>query len=157
MNKQQFDVLADILGLSATNKDAVHRVMFDGEDGDAVATSDVERMHRADAAIRAAYVVHSPMEFRVTVGHRDTHRMPGTLQLSVGDIVRLVGHSTERWIPVRVTALPDSPAGYYHGVIVEQLVKTSKFQAGNGVRFSEDQVMTEAPRASSRRRRTVFL
>ena len=47
MNKQQFDVLADILGLSATNKDAVHRVMFDGEDGDAVAADNVTRMRRA--------------------------------------------------------------------------------------------------------------
>ncbi|MGB6104597.1 MAG: hypothetical protein WBF88_12220 [Pusillimonas sp.] len=49
---------------------------------------------------------------------------------------------------IRVNALPDSPIGYYSGVITEQLVKDSLYQVGNGVRFSEDQVMTEAPRAA---------
>lgn len=57
------------------------------------------------------------------------------------DAVRLVGHTTERWIPVRVTAVPETPRDYYQGVIEAQLVPNSKFQAGNGVRFGEDQVM----------------
>ena len=94
-----------------------------------------------DRQIRQAYVVHTPSEFRVLVGHHDTHRMPGALRIAIGDVVRLVGHTTERWIPVRVTALPATPRDYYQGVIEAQLVPNSKFQAGNGVRFGEDQVM----------------
>jgi hypothetical protein len=90
------------------------------------------------------------MEFRVTVGHRDTHRMPGALQLKLDEVVRLVAQSTERWIPVRVTALPATPADYYRGVIVQQLVDGTRYQVGNGVMFSEDQVVIEASRASSR-------
>lgn len=113
---------------------------MNGETGDAIATQHANSMRNADAAIRAAYVLHSPMEFRIMVSHGDAHRMPGSLKLAVGDTVRLVAHSTERWIPVRVTALPDSPASYYQGVITKQLAKNSKFQTGNGVRFSEDQV-----------------
>ena len=142
MTDQQFNVLADLLNISISDREATRRVIFHGESNDVPATqSAANRIRQADAAIRAAYVVHGPMEFRITVGHRDTHRMPGTLNLSIGDMVRLVAQSTERWIPVRITALPDSPAGYYGGVITEQLVKTSKFQVGSGVKFSEDQIM----------------
>lgn len=155
MTEHQFTVLVSLLGLSEADQAAARRVIFDNDEGDSVAKELVERLRQADAAIRGAYVLHGPMEFRITVGHRDTHRAPGTLILAVGDVVRLVAQSTERWIPVRVTALPDSPAGYFSGVITEQLVPNSKFQAGNGVRFSEDQVMVEAPRAASRRWRSA--
>lgn len=140
MTEHQFSVLADLLGLSDPDRAAVRRIVVEGTAGDTVAAQNANTLRKADAAIRAAYVVHSPMEFRVMVSHGDTHRMPGSLKLAVGDIVRLVAHSTERWIPVRVTALPDSSTGYHQGVITKQLAKNSKFQAGNGVRFSEDQV-----------------
>lgn len=155
MTENQFIALADLLDLSAPERAAARRVLFENKEDDTAAIDIADTVRRADATIRAAYVVHGPMEFRITVGHRDTHRAPGTLQLNVGDTVRLVAQSTERWIPVRVTALPDSSAGYYSGVITEQLVKTSKYQVGNGVRFSEDQVMIEAPRAASRYRRSA--
>lgn len=148
MTEIQFTALADLLRLSEPDRAAARRVLFENQNDDTAAMHIAETLRRADKTVRAAYVVHSPMEFRITVGHRDTHRAPGTLQLNIGDTVRLVAQSTERWIPVRVTALPDSPAGYYSGVITEQLVKTSKYQIGNGVRFSEDQVMTEPPRAA---------
>lgn len=154
MTEQQFNVLANLLGYTAAEQAATHRIIIGGKTGDAVATQHADRLRQIDASIREVYVVHSPMEFRITVGHRDTHRMPGALKIKVGDIVRLIGHSTERWIPVRVTALPNTAADYYSGVITEQLVKLSKFQVGNGVRFSEDQVFIEAPRAASRRRRS---
>lgn len=144
MTEQQFNILADLLGLSHTDRAAAYGVVIGGNESDLGSKQHVKALRQADAAIRAAYVIHSPMEFRITVGHRDTHRAPGALKLNIGDSVRLVAQSTERWIPVRVTALPDTACGYYRGVITEQLVKTSKFQVGNGVRFSEDQVMCPA-------------
>lgn len=149
MTEHQFHTVADLLGLSGPDRTAAHRAIFSNETHDAAVNNIVGKIRDADAAIRAAYVVHGPMEFRITVGHRDTHRGPGTLTLDVGDIVRLVAQSTERWIPVRVTALPQNPTDYYHGVITEQLVSASRYQVGNGVMFSEDQVMVEAPRAAS--------
>lgn len=148
MTEQQFTVLAGLLDLSEPDRAAAHDVIFESSTGSVVAAGIADRLRGADAAIRGAYVVHGPMEFRIVVGHRDTHRAPGAIMLKVGDIVRLTAQSTERWIPVRVTALPDSPAGYYSGVIVEQLVTGSQYQVGNGVRFSEDQVMVEAPRVA---------
>lgn len=152
MTEQQFTVLAGLLGLPKPNRAAAHEVIFDGVEGSVVAAGIVAKLREADATIRGAYVVHGPMEFRIVVGHRDTHRMPGALNLKAGDVVRLTAQSTERWIPVRVTALPGTPAGYYSGVIIEQLVTGSQYRVGNGVRFSEDQVMVEASRASSRMR-----
>lgn len=151
MTEQQFLVLSDLLGLADPDRNAAHSIVFEGTKGSAVATNIAERLRQADSAVRGAYVVHGPMEFRITVGHRDTHRTPGAIPMRVGDMVRLIAQSTERWIPVRVTALPDSPTDYFSGVITEQLVKTSLYQAGNGVQFSEDQVMIEEPRAARRR------
>lgn len=144
MTEQQFTVLAELLDLSEPDRAAAQDVIFEGTVGSVVATAIADRLKEVDAAIRATYVVHGPMEFRIVVGHRDTHRMPGALNLQVGDVVRLTAQSTERWIPVRVTALPDSPVGYYSGVIIEQLVTGSQYQVGNGVRFSEDQVIITA-------------
>ena len=155
MTEHQFNTLIDVLGITGSDRAAAHHAIFNDETPDITVASIVEEIRRADAMIRGAYVLHGPMEFRITVGHRDTHRALGALTLQVGDMVRLVAQSTERWIPVRVTALPDTPADYYRGVITEQIVKASRFQAGNGVKFSEDQVMIEAPRATSRRRRTA--
>lgn len=153
MTEQQFTVLASLLDLTEPDRAAAHDVIFKGSTGSVVAAGIADRLRETDAEIRGAYVVHGPMEFRIVVGHRDVHRAPGALELKVGDIVRLTAQSTERWIPVKVTALPASSAGYYIGVIVEQLVTGSQYQVGNGVRFSEDQVMVEAPQASSRIRR----
>ena|SRR5690554_6715796 len=155
MTEHQFNTLVGLLEITGPDRAAAHHVIFNGGTPDVAAASIVDEIRRADAMIRGAYVLHGPMEFRITVGHRDTHRAPGTLILAVGDIVRLVAQSTEHWIPVRVTDLPATPADYYRGVITEQIVRTSRFQVGNGVRFSEDQVMLEAPRAASRRRRSA--
>ena len=152
MNEQQFIVLADLLGLTSPDRAAMHSVIFGGKDSMPATAAIFDQLRQADAAIRSAYVVHGPMEFRITVGHRDTHRAPGTLALNMGDVVQLVAHSTEGCIPVRVTDLPKSSADYYSGVITAQPVKASLYQVGNGVKFSEDQVMIEEPRAASRRR-----
>ena len=157
MTEHQFNVLADLLGLTDPDRAAAHDVIFDSAEGSVVTAGIVDRLRQTDAKIRGAYVVHGPMDFRIVVGHRDTHRAPGAIKLSVGDVIRLTALSTERWIPVRVTALPDSPLDYYAGVIVEQLAAKSRFQVGNGVRFSEDQVTMEAPRAASRRYRRPLL
>src|SRR5690625_4683449 len=100
MTDQQFNVLADLLDISISDREAARRIIFNDEHNNVFATQSATRIRQADAAIRAAYVVHGPMDFRVTVGHRDTHRMPGSLNLSIGDMVRLVAQSTERWIPV---------------------------------------------------------
>ena len=151
MNRQQFDALARVLNIEEALRDAAYAVLLANTRCDAPELAHaVQQLRAADATIRAAYIVHSPMEFRVTVGHRDTHRMPGALQLKLDEVVRLVAQSTERWIPVRVTALPATPADYYRGVIVQQLVDGTRYQVGNGVMFSEDQVVIEASRASSR-------
>jgi len=153
MTKQQLNVLAGLLGLSEPDRAAAYEAIFKGSAGSVVTAGLVDRLRAADASIRGAYVVHGPMEFRIVVGHRDTHRAPGAIELKVGDTIRLTAQSTERWVPVQVTALPASSADYYSGVIVEQLAAASRFQAGNGVRFSEDQVMVETPRAASSRAR----
>lgn len=152
MTKQQFDALVRVCGIHESCQKAAYAVLVQGmeETQDDPISAAINQMRQADATIRGAYVIHGPMEFRITVGHRDTHRMPGAIQLQVGDTVRLVAQSTERWVPIQVTALPLSPADYYQGVITQQLVATSRYQVGNGVRFSEDQVMIEEPRASSR-------
>ncbi len=88
MTEQPFTVLADILGLAAPDRDAAHAVAFHHREGTMAAADIINRLRRADAAIRGAYVIHGPMEFRITVGHRDTHRAPGTIKLGVGDTVR---------------------------------------------------------------------
>ncbi len=143
MNKNQFDVLARLLALPEHLRDDLYRTHLQGE---SPATPELahalEQLRTTDRAIRSAYVTHTPSEFRVVVGHHDTHRKPGSLKLRVGDTVRLVAHSTERWIPVQVTALPVSTKDYYRGEILEQRVVGSKFQVGNGVLFGEDQVVT---------------
>ncbi|MFA5487760.1 MAG: alpha/beta hydrolase [Candidimonas sp.] len=153
MTEQQFTVLANLLGLTEQDQITAHAIIFEGAEENTRAAPIVDRLRQADGIIRGAYVIHGPMEFRVVVGHRDTHRAPGAIRLRIGDIVRLTAQSTERWIPVRVTALPASPVDYYSGVILEQLAPASRYQTGNGVRFSEDQILTEAPRAASGTRR----
>lgn len=151
MNQAQFQALAGLLSLQDPILGAARDILVDGQDvSDAsqrhgcppqALQQAVARMRHADAAVRQAYVVHGPTEFRITVGHRDTHRWPGSLQLAIRQEVRLVAHTTERWIPVRITALPAFPQDYYRGVITAQLVANSKFQTGNAVQFSEDQVL----------------
>lgn len=42
--------------------------------------------------------------------------------------------------------------GYYQGIIIEQLVKASRFQAGDRVLFGEDQVQAPATEADRARR-----
>jgi hypothetical protein len=136
-----------LLGLYDPDRSATYQALF--EDAQTIVTTAgiVDRMRHADSSIRGAYVIHGPIDVRIVVGHRDTHRSPGAVKLEVGDIVRLTAQSTELWIPVCVTAQPESPVDFYSGVIVEQLVAASRYQTGNGVRFSEDQFVVETPRA----------
>ena len=150
MTDHQFTIIANLLKLCPHQRAKAHQALFNGN-GNIDTTNDiVEQIRATDAAIRGAYVIHGPMDFRITVGHRDFHRAPGALAIRVGDTVRLIAQSTERWIPVRVTSLPKTAADYFSGVITEQLVPASRFQVGNAVRFSEDQVYVEEPRASRR-------
>lgn len=150
MTEQQFIVLTDLLGLADPDRDAAHAVIFDGIEATTAAAAIVETLRQADTEIRSAYVVHGPMEFRITVGHRDTHRPPGTIAPAIGDTVHLVSLSTEGLVSVQVTAPPASRVDYYSGVITGYPVKDSRYKVGNGVRFSEDQVMVEEPRAASK-------
>jgi len=152
MTENQFDLVARLLGIPSPARAAARAIRVDGMEAAAAIQLQgcaVEELDQAladlqatELEIRGAYVLHGPNEFRVTVGHHDAHRMPGALPLAEGDIVRLVAHSTERWIPVRVIATPAEVGGYYEGIIVEQLVAASRFQVGDRVRFGEDQVMT---------------
>lgn len=104
-------------------------------------------------AIKRVYVKHCPTEFRVQVSHRDTDRFPGSLNLKVGDTVNLVGHTTELYVPVQITSLPDSANRYYSGTVVQQLAPSSRFEVGDSVSFSEDQVkVARSVRAPIRRR-----
>src|SRR5690606_13836005 len=150
MNREQLATLAQLLELEEAVSNALCDVLIHGRDAADAALAHgcngpvllrrVDQLRAADQRIRQAYVVHGPTEFRVMVGHHSHGRLPGVLKLQVGQIVRLVAHSTERWIPVRITALPENRHDYYRGTIVEQLARYSKFQAGNGAMFSEDQV-----------------
>lgn len=151
MNEQQFEIIANLLDMTDAQRIAAHQHLFQGAATNVELQTLINRMQHADSLIRSAYILHGPMEFRIMVSHHDLHRTPGSLKLQVGDMVRLTAQSTERWIPVRVTALPSTPTAYYRGVITQQLVSKSRFQVGNAVSFSEDQVMIEPPRVSTRR------
>ncbi|CAM3777561.1 alpha/beta hydrolase [Bordetella tumulicola] len=152
MTGYQFDLLARLLGVPSPARAAARAVLIDGMEAAAAtqlqgcATSELDQamaeILAAEVEIRSAFVLHGPNEFRVTVGHHDTHRMPGAMSLAMDQVVRLVAHSTERWIPVQIMTVPDQVGGYYEGIIVEQLVKASRFQVGDRVRFGEDQVLT---------------
>lgn len=156
MTEQQFIVLADLLGLANPDRDAAHAVIFKGVEATTAATAIVDKLRQADTAIRGAFVIHGPMEFRITVGHRDSHRPPGTIAPAIGDTVHLVSLSTEGLVSVQVTALPASRMDYYSGLITGYPIPGSRYEIGNGVRFSEDQVMIEEPRAASRMRRRRY-
>src|SRR5690606_32533378 len=148
MTESQFDLVARLLDIPSPARAAARAILIDGMEATAAiqlqgcAPVELDQaladLQATDLAIRGHYVLHGPNEFRVTVGHHDAHRMPGALPLAEGHIVRLVAHSTERWIPVRVVATPAKAGGYYDGIIVEQLVSASRFQVGNRVRFGED-------------------
>ncbi|MCB5362954.1 hypothetical protein H0484_04180 [Pusillimonas sp. CC-YST705] len=133
MTDEQHTLLTEILKLSG--------------DKDATSESLLQDWH---LRIKQAYVKHRPTEFRITVGHRDIDRFE-RLPLKVGDEIRLVSFTTERYIPVKITELPSTRFGYYRGVITNQLVKDSRFESGDSVYFSEDQVV--APTKPTRRRR----
>lgn len=99
-----------------------------------------QRIFALHKAIKSLYVKHRPTAFKVMVGHHDYDRYPGALNLKVGDLVQLVSYSTEKYIPIKITALPRQAPGYYQGTITHQLVKNSVFEEGDCVYFSEDQV-----------------
>lgn len=99
--------------------------------------SALEELHQR---IKRAYVIHRPESFRVMVSHDDYDRFPGSLKLNLGDTVNLVSFTTERYVPVEVIELPKTSIGYYRGVITQQLAINSKFEVGDSVYFSEDQV-----------------
>lgn len=162
MTAEQFDLLARLLDMGNPCRRAAHSVLFLKTAPEAAAQTQgctpselqeaLDSLSTLALDIRGAFVLHTPADFRVTVGHHDMHRMPGALQLDIGQIVRLVAHTTERWIPVRVVTLADRPGGYYEGIIVEQLVAASRYQVGDRVRFSEDQVQTPESEVSRVRR-----
>ncbi|MFJ0392469.1 alpha/beta hydrolase [Bordetella bronchiseptica] len=162
MTEFQFELVARLLATPAPVRAAARQVLVSGQPLTAAAElqgcgeSELQQVLVAMEAlvldIRGAFVLHSASDFRVTVGHHDHHRRPGAVAFAVGEVVRLVAHSTERWIPVRVLATPDQPGGYYQGVITEQLVQASRFQAGDRVMFGEDQVQAPAIEADRARR-----
>lgn len=100
----------------------------------------VRRILDLHKAIKSKYVKHRPAAFRVMVGHHDYNRYPGSLNLKVGDLVQLVAHSTEKYIPIEIVYVPNRSNEYYRGIITHQLVKNSVFEEGDSVFFSEDQV-----------------
>lgn len=144
MTKLQFEALATLLDLADADRRSAFQALFEGASPSTDTRILLERLQSVDAMVRGAYVVHGPMEFRIEVGHRDAHRAPGALQLAVGDVIRLTARSSERWVPVKVTALPCRPIDYYQGVVHEQIVSGSRFAVGDGVEFSEDQVVLDA-------------
>lgn len=94
--------------------------------------------------IKRAYVKHGPTSFRIMVSHHDLDRFPGALDLKIGDTVNLVSFTTERYVPVEIIETPRTSVGYYRGVITQQLATHSKFEVGDSVYFSEDQVRTHS-------------
>ncbi|AMG88537.1 alpha/beta hydrolase [Bordetella bronchiseptica] len=162
MTEFQFELVARLLGTPGPARAAARQVLVSGQSPTAAAELQgcgedelqqvLAEIETAVLDIRGAFVLHTPADFRVTVGHHDHHRRPGAIAFAAGDVVRLVAHSTERWIPVRVIATPEQPGGYYQGIIIEQLVKASRFQAGDRVLFGEDQVQAPATEADRARR-----
>jgi len=47
-------------------------------------------------------------------------------------------------VPVRVTAIPETPQGYYRGVILDIENTSMRYQPGDGVMFSDDQAVLHA-------------
>lgn len=145
INAEQLALLADILGLEA-NTDLLNEV---NAKADSAAAQAMLALH---LRIKRSYVVHRPSAFRVEVSHTDFHRFPGALTLQIGDEIRLVSFTTEKYIPVQVIALPTTASGYYRGVITRQLAPGSQFETGESVYFSEDQVMSPNPQPEPRSR-----
>ena len=132
MNDEQRELLISTLGLTEP-------LTREGE----------EAMQRLHLQIKRAYVRHSPTEFRVTVSHYDLPRLESPLRLQVGNRISLVALTTERYVPVEIVELPRSARSYYRGVITDQPAKLSKFEVGDSVFFSEDQVLV--PKSPARR------
>ena len=135
MTEDQFLLLAQLLQLSPSpelEQEVRHTQMPNSP-----AARVILALHHR---IKEAYVIHRPTAFRVVVSHDDLDRFPGALHLKPDMQVQLVSYTSERYISVRVTQLPQSPKGYVRGVITEQLVANSVFQVGDSVYFSEDQV-----------------
>lgn len=56
MTQHQFFVLAELLGLLPSERDAAHAVIFDGKELTTAAAAIAQRLRETDAAIRCAYV-----------------------------------------------------------------------------------------------------
>lgn len=113
----------------------------------------INRIIDAELRIRSAFVCHTPGCWEVVVGHGDHHRAPGNITLAVGDEVRLVCARVCLMVPVRVIQLPDSPQGYYRGVVLQVEHSSTRYRRGDGVMFSDDQAVL--PGGARRPRRPI--
>lgn len=104
----------------------------------------IDRILDAELRIRGAFVCHTPGCWEVVVGHNDHHRAPGAVTLETADEVRLVCARVCVMVPVRVTQLPESPQGYYRGIVLEMERSSMRYRRGDGVMFSDDQVILPA-------------
>ncbi len=168
MTPEQFDIAARLANLSPLLDRAARTVILHNATLEQAAREhqvNCEQLRKAISAversvleIRGAFVVHSANAFRITVSHSDFHRMPGSLQLELGQVVRLIHRTSERLILVRVVRLPERPVDYFEGIVLKQQASGSRFAVGDRVRFSEDQVelppdqATKRPYRVSRRR-----
>lgn len=138
MNNEQLALLMEILQLSLPT--AVQEKILHNKPPPEMFQQEVASIHALNLKIRYAYVKHRPRAFRVNVSHDDFDRFPGSLALAIDDEVRLISLMSERYIPVRITEVPEIDEVYYEGVITKQLDAQSIFEVGDRVRFTEDQV-----------------
>lgn len=148
MTHDEFQVLADLLGIEGPLAAAAHRVHVDQDKTVFEEYEDVnglhelvERIAQAERRVRRTFVIHQPSCWQVVVGHHDHHRAPGKIKLKVGEKVRLVCSRVNVMVAVTVTDEPPSPHGYYKGVVHDLPATAMRYRRGDGVLFADDQAV----------------
>jgi len=161
MTYDQLQTLVGLLGIDGSLVCAVRGHLFDGQPhkeaahargiDPALLRRAIDQLTEAEFRIRSAFVCHTPGCWEIIVGHGDHHRAPGRIALAVGDEVRLVCMRVSVMVPVKVTQRPDSPHGYYRGVVLGMEHSSMRYHRGDGVMFSDDQAVLSAGSRKPRR------
>lgn len=151
MTLDEFQTIRALIGIDEAMADAARRVLVldqphaevlrnCGADP-SVLQNTLDRIRDAELRIRSTFVCHTPGSWEIVVGHHDHHRAPGLVSLNVGDEVRLVCAKVCVMVPVQVTRLPNTPHGYYRGMVLAMEHTSMRYRRGDGVMFSDDQAV----------------
>lgn len=165
MTLDQIQTVADLLSIDGPTSSAAQAILTEQATLQEAASAHgikiealekaLSRLADAERRIRAAFICHLPACWEIVVGHHDTHRAPGMIVLAMGDEIRLLCAQVGVMVRVRVTQLPGSVTGYYKGLIQDLERSSARFHPGDGVMFSDDQVILT--RGARRPRRPIPL